>query len=103
MPRRSQRDRHGLRGLPWFIAQSGARIEVMLAPSPPRNASEVARGRNSTLEGLFHLYMLNQGILVTPFHSMLLICPATTPEQVERYLAAFAAFCTQVASLPAQA
>jgi glutamate-1-semialdehyde 2,1-aminomutase len=90
-------------GLPWFIAQSGARIEVMLAPSPPRNASEVARGRNSTLESLFHLYMLNQGILVTPFHSMLLICPATTPEQVERFLAVFEAFCRQVASLPAQA
>jgi glutamate-1-semialdehyde 2,1-aminomutase len=89
-------------GLPWFIAQSGARIEVMLAPSPPRNASEVARSRNSTLESLFHLYMLNHGVLVTPFHSMLLVCPATTAEQVERYLTVFEAFCRQVASVPAR-
>ena len=90
-------------GLPWFIAQSGARIEVMLAPSPPRNASEVARGRNTTLESLFHLYMLNRGILVTPFHSMLLVCPATTAAQVERYLGVFEAFCRQVSALPAPA
>jgi glutamate-1-semialdehyde 2,1-aminomutase len=90
-------------GLAWFVAQSGARIEVMLAPKPPRNASEVARGRNGTLESLFHLYMLNQGILVTPFHSMLLICPATTPEQVQRYLAVFEGFCRQVATMPKQA
>lgn len=86
-------------GLPWFIAQSGARIEVMLAPSLPRNASEVARGRNGALESLFHLYMLNQGILITPFHSMLLICPATTAGQVERYLAVFEAFCRHLAEL----
>ena len=90
-------------GLPWYIAQSGARIEVMLAPSPPRNASEVARGRNGTLESLFHLHMLNQGILVTPFHSMLLVCPATTAAQVQRYLAVFEAFCQQVSALPALA
>jgi glutamate-1-semialdehyde 2,1-aminomutase len=45
----------------------------------------------------------NQGILVTPFHSMLLICPATTAAHVERYLSAFGAFCRQLASLSAQA
>ncbi len=90
-------------GLPWFIAQSGARIEVMLAPDPPRNASEVARGRNATLESLFHLHMLNQGVLITPFHSMLLVCPATTVAQVERYLAVFAAFCRHLTGLRAPA
>ncbi len=89
-------------GLPWFVAQSGARVEVMLAPTPPRNASQVARGRDTALESLLHLYMLNQGILVTPFHSMLLVCPATTPQQVERYLAVFEQFCRRVAQLPAR-
>ena len=47
--------------------------------------------------------MLNQGILVTPFHSMLLVCPATTAAQVERYLGVFEAFCRQVAALTAPA
>jgi glutamate-1-semialdehyde 2,1-aminomutase len=89
-------------GLGWYVAQSGARIELMLAPDAPRNASQVARGRNGTLETLFHLHMLNQGILVTPFHSMLLMCPATTGPQVERYLAALEAFCRQLSRLPAQ-
>jgi glutamate-1-semialdehyde 2,1-aminomutase len=81
------------RRIPWFIAQSGARVETMMAPGMPRTASEVARGRDPTLETLFHLYMINRGILITPFHSMLLMCPATTAAEVERYLAVFEEFC----------
>ncbi len=89
-------------GLPWCIAQSGARIEVMFSPSPPRNASEVARGRDPALESLFHLHLLNQGVLVTPFHGMLLVCPATTSAQVQRYLAVFGAFCALIAGCAAR-
>lgn len=84
--------------LPWFIAQAGARVEVMLAPGAPRNASEVARGRDAALETLLHIYMLNRGILITPFHSMLLMCPATTGEDVERFLSVFAAFCHELSA-----
>jgi glutamate-1-semialdehyde 2,1-aminomutase len=84
------------RRIPWFIAQSGARVETLLAPSAPRNASDVARGRDADLETLFHLYMLNRGILITPFHSMLLTCPATTAADVERYLVVFDAFCSEL-------
>lgn len=81
------------------MAQSGARVEVMLAPSPPRNVSAMARGAMPRSRAA----STNQGIVVTPFHSMLLICPATTAAQVERYLSAFGAFCRQLASLSAQA
>ena len=77
-------------GLPWFIAQSGARVETMLTPSAPRSASELARGRDSTLETLLHLFMINRGILITPFHSMLLMCPATSAADVDRYVSEFA-------------
>ena len=84
--------------LPWFIAQSGARVETLLGPRAPRDASEVARGRDPSLETLLHLYMLNRGILITPFHSMLLMCPATRSEHVERYLAVFQGFCTQLSA-----
>jgi len=38
-----------------------------------------------------HLRMLNEGILLTPFHMMALMCPATTEEQVDRHTAAFTA------------
>ncbi len=41
------------------------------------------------LDALLHLYMLNRGILLTPFHMMALMSPATTAEQVDRHQAAF--------------
>jgi glutamate-1-semialdehyde 2,1-aminomutase len=89
----------GARGLQWFVAQSGARVEVLLAPEPPVNASGVSRARNGTLETLLHVFMLNQGILVTPFHSMLLVCPATSAADVERFVVAFDAFCARLSGL----
>jgi glutamate-1-semialdehyde 2,1-aminomutase len=84
--------------LPWFIAQSGARVETMLAPGAPRNASEVARARDVTLETLLHLYMLNRGVLITPFHSMLLLCPDSSAADVDRYVNEFQGFCTELAA-----
>jgi glutamate-1-semialdehyde 2,1-aminomutase len=83
-------------GLPWFIAQSGARVETLLMPQAPRNASELARTRDGALETLLHLYMLNRGVLITPFHSMLLMCPDTTLGDIERYVSVFEALCRQL-------
>ena len=83
-------------GLPWYIAQSGARVETLLTPGAPRNASELARTRDSVIETLLHLYMLNRGVLITPFHSMLLMCPDTTPADIERYISAFAGLCEEL-------
>jgi glutamate-1-semialdehyde 2,1-aminomutase len=87
----------GACGLPWFIAQSGARVETLLTPQAPRNASELARMRDGTVETLLHVYMLNRGVLITPFHSMLLMCPDTAAEDVERYLSAFQGLCGELA------
>ena len=78
--------------LPWYVAQSGARVETMYAPLAPRNASDVARGRDGLLEALLHVYFMNRGVLLTPFHSMMLMCPATDARDVERYLAVLAEF-----------
>lgn len=73
-------------GLPWYVAHSGARVETMYAPNAPRNASDVAAGRNGLLEALLHVYFLNRGVVITPFHSMMLMCPATCREDIEHYL-----------------
>ena len=83
-------------GLPWYIAQSGARVETLLTPRAPRNASELARTRDGVIETLLHLYMLNRGVLITPFHSMLLMCPDTTPADLERYISVFAGLCEEL-------
>lgn len=82
--------------LPWYIAQSGARVETLLIPQAPRNASELARSRDGDVETLLHLYMLNRGVLITPFHSMLLMCPQTTAADVERYLSVFESLCREL-------
>jgi glutamate-1-semialdehyde 2,1-aminomutase len=37
-----------------------------------------------------HLYMLNRGVLMTPFHMMALMSPATTEAEVDRHGEAFA-------------
>ena len=40
-------------------------------------------------ERALHLALLNRGCLIAPFHNMMLTCPATSPEQVERLVRAF--------------
>jgi glutamate-1-semialdehyde 2,1-aminomutase len=77
------------RGLPWHAARVGARVETLLAPDVPRDAADVRRHRDPELEALLHLYLVNRGVLITPFHNMMLCGPGTTAADVERHNAAF--------------
>ncbi len=85
----------GLRGviathnLAWCVTQVGARVEFQFVPAPPRNGHEAGAMLDAELERIVHLYLLNRGVLITPFHNMMLICPQTTPADVRRLLAAF--------------
>jgi glutamate-1-semialdehyde 2,1-aminomutase len=74
--------------LPWCITQVGARAEFQFCARPPRNGTEAAAAMNAELEQALHLYLLNRGVLITPFHNMMLICPDTTEAHVERLLSA---------------
>ena len=71
--------------LPWHVTHIGARAEYMFTPAPPRNGSEAKAGRHGVLESLIHLYLLNRGVLITPFHNMVLVCPQATPDDVDRH------------------
>jgi glutamate-1-semialdehyde 2,1-aminomutase len=84
---------------PWHVAQCGARVELLFAPRAPRNAADVAQARDGELEALFHIFFLNRGVLITPFHCMLLMCPATGAAQIERFLAVLEQFCSALAGL----
>ena len=44
---------------------------------------------NPALEHAIHLYLLNRGVLITPFHNMMLVCPDTTEDDVRLLLRAF--------------
>ena len=43
------------------------------------------------LQTFLHLHALNRDLLLTPFHNMALMCPATTAEDVDRHTDAFTA------------
>ena len=75
-------------GLPWHVVRLGVRIEYRFQPNVPKNGAEA--GKDSELDRLVHLYMLNRGILMTPFHNMALISPSMTPRDVDRHTRALA-------------
>ena len=80
-----------LHKLPWCVTQVGARTEFQFAPSSPHNGAAAQAILDSELEQVIHLYLLNRGLLITPFHNMLLVCPETTVDDVRLLLIAFAA------------
>jgi glutamate-1-semialdehyde 2,1-aminomutase len=79
------------RRVPWSVTRLGARAEYWFVPERPRNGGEAAAGIDHDLDAYMHLYALNRGILLTPFHNMALMCPATTEADVDTHTEVFAA------------
>jgi glutamate-1-semialdehyde 2,1-aminomutase len=73
--------------LPWVVKRLGCRAEYWPRPVPPRNGGEAAAAEDEQLDRYLHLFMLNRGILMTPFHNMALMSPATTAADVDRHTA----------------
>jgi glutamate-1-semialdehyde 2,1-aminomutase len=76
--------------LPWNVIQLGARAEYTFAAKPPRNGGESAAAADFELERFLHLYVLNRGVLLTPFHNMALMSPATTEADIDLHTKIFA-------------
>ncbi len=76
-------------GLPWHVARLGCRAEYRFSPEPPRNGGESAALADPELEDYLHLYALNRGVLLTPFHNMALMSPATTEADVDLHTEVF--------------
>src|SRR5439155_22076368 len=79
-------ERHGL---PWHVTRLGCRVEYLFRSERPRNGSEAAVGGDPELDRFIHLYALNRGILLTPFHNMALMSPATTEADVDAHTTVF--------------
>ena len=75
--------------LPWHVTRLGCRVEYLFRPDRPRNGSEAAAGEDHELDRFIHLYALNRGILLTPFHNMALMSPATTEADVDLHTRVF--------------
>lgn len=78
------------RAAPWHVTRLGCRAEYLFQPNPPRNGGEAAARKDPEFDAFIHLYLLNRGILMTPFHNMALMSPATTEADVDRHTEVFA-------------
>jgi len=75
--------------LPWIVKRLGSRSEYWFHPTPPRNGGEAFAAIDHELDRYMHLFALNRGILMTPFHNMALISPDTTREDVDYHTKIF--------------
>ena len=75
--------------LPWIVKRLGNRSEYWFRPRPPRNGGEAFAAIDHELDRYMHLFTLNRGILMTPFHNMALISPETTQEDVDYHTKVF--------------
>jgi glutamate-1-semialdehyde 2,1-aminomutase len=75
--------------LPWHVTRLGCRAEYLFRPLPPRNGGEAAASMDFELERFMHLHALNRGILLTPFHNMALMSPATTAADIDAHTRVF--------------
>ncbi len=73
-------------GMPWTVVRVGLRAEIVAAPTLPRNGTEALLYAHSEVEHALHLWCLNRGVVITPFHNMMLVCPETREEHVDRLL-----------------
>jgi glutamate-1-semialdehyde 2,1-aminomutase len=76
-------------GVPWTVAQLGARCEYRFTSPAPLTGEESAAAADEELDTYLHLAMANRRILMTPFHNMALMCPDTTSIDVDRHTRAF--------------
>ncbi len=72
--------------LDWHVSHVGARVEFVCSANPPRDGSEARKVMDHELENAIHIYLTNRGVLLAPFHNMMLLSPVTQSEQVDRLL-----------------
>jgi glutamate-1-semialdehyde aminotransferase len=74
--------------LPWHVTRLGCRAEYLFGPEP-KNGKQAHDAMDFELERFMHLYTMNRGILLTPFHNMALMSPQTDAEHVDRHTKIF--------------
>jgi glutamate-1-semialdehyde 2,1-aminomutase len=77
-------------GLPWNVQRLGCRAEYTFCQRAPRTGGESAAAADFEMERFLHLYAINRGVLLTPFHNMALMCPETTSADIDQHTQIFA-------------
>ena len=76
-------------GVPWHVTRLGCRAEYLFSPASPRNGTEAHDAMDFELERFMHLYAMNRGILLTPFHNMALMSPQTDASDIDQHTRVF--------------
>jgi glutamate-1-semialdehyde 2,1-aminomutase len=84
------------RNLAWSVVHVGARVELVFADPAPRNASEMRLALDAGLLEALHLWLINRGVLIAPFHNMMLVSPLTTESQIARLVTAVDQFAARL-------
>jgi glutamate-1-semialdehyde 2,1-aminomutase len=75
--------------LPWSVSRLGARTEYRFADPAPRTGGDSAASADVELEDYLHVRLANEGVLLTPFHNMALMCPDTSAADVDLHTEVF--------------
>ena len=75
--------------LPWHVTRLGCRAEYLFSPAQPTNGTEAHGAMDFELERFMHLYAMNRGILLTPFHNMALMSPQTDTSDIDQHTRVF--------------
>src|SRR5438270_7382183 len=75
--------------LPWHVTRLGCRAEYLFGSNSPKNGTEAHDAMDFELERFMHLYAMNRGILLTPFHNMALMSPQTESEDIDKHTRVF--------------
>jgi glutamate-1-semialdehyde 2,1-aminomutase len=86
-------------GLPWSVTRAGARAELQFMERSPRTGGEALAHFDWALVEYTHLFLLNRGLVITPFHNMMLTAPTTTPADVEALIGAWTACMEELAAI----
>ena len=76
-------------GLPWNVTRLGCRAEYLFSPTTPKSGTQAHDAMDFELERFMHLYAMNRGILLTPFHNMALMSPVTSKEDIDHHTKTF--------------
>jgi glutamate-1-semialdehyde 2,1-aminomutase len=74
--------------LPWHVTRLGCRAEYMFG-AEPTNGAQAHDAMDFELERFMHLYAMNRGILLTPFHNMALMSPQTESDDIDKHTKVF--------------
>ena len=80
------------RKLPWSVVHVGARVELVFADPPPKNAAQMRKVLDHEAVEALHLWLINRGVLIAPFHNMMLVSPVTEDAAIDRLVAAVDGF-----------